>query len=148
MTATQSRSLVFVALICLVSPGCSLESKEEKQARAELVSAGEAAAEGKHDLALRHVNESLSLHPLPNAYGMRAIIHMQQQNIDAAAADVKLGLELDPENTQLMQLDHQLASMKRMAGIQRSMQGPSLSDVYQKAQASDRAARETLKNNQ
>ena len=148
MNAARSRFLIFAALICLLAQGCSFESEEEKQARAELASAGEAVAEENYDVALQHVNESLSLHPLPTAFGIRAIIHMKQRNIDAAAVDVKLGLELDPENAQLIQLDHQLGSMKRMASIQKLMQSPSLSDVYQKVQASERAARETLKNNQ
>lgn len=148
MVVYRLRLLGFVVLIGLLAQGCSLESEEEQQARAELASAGTAAAEENYDVALQHLNTSLNVHPLPSAYGLRALLHMKQRNIEAAAADVKHGLELDPENAQLIQLDHQLASMKRMASIQKLMQSPSLSDVYDKAQASENAAREMLKNNQ
>lgn len=131
-----------------MAQGCSSESKEEKQARVELESAGTAASEEKYDLALEHVNRSLSLYPLPNAYGIRAIIHMKRRNLDAAMADVKRGLELDSENAQLIQLNNQLSRMKSMASLQKSMQSPSLSDVYQEAQALERRTRGTLRNNQ
>ena len=147
MNAARTRYVILAALICLISQGCSFQSEEEKQARAELASAGSAVAEEDFGLAMLHVNKSLSLHALPNAYGLRAILHMKRRDIDAASADIQRGFELDPDNAQLFRLEHQLGNMKRMASIQKLMQSPSLSDVYQKVQESERGARETLRTN-
>ena len=133
----QRRVVSFlIAYGCTLIAGCTyFMSEEEKEAHAELKTAAKAAQDGDWTSAIRHADKSISLHPLPNAYLVRATARMAtERGVDSALADVKAGLALDPNHSDLRRMESNLSSMKRLAEMGKSLQSPTLSDVVEKSQ--------------
>ena len=132
MNLIRGAFLLFITAACLLAQGCSyLMSEEEKQARTEMEAAAKAALAEDWNLAIQHADKSIALHPLPVAYLVRATARMgtqrnvdpAQRNFDPAIADARSGLKLDPDNSDLIRLENQLSSMKRLLDLAKSTPG-------------------------
>lgn len=102
--------------------GCSEQNSAEAdvaaRAKTALSSAGTAMVKGDYQAAMDHLNTSLKLQPSPIAYATRALVYAQQNNFEAAEADLRMGRELDPEHEQLKTISEQIRDMKLLSNSQ------------------------------
>jgi tetratricopeptide (TPR) repeat protein len=115
-------------VICLLLSftGCSSDEVELGDATEHFLAAQEALDKGDQATALNELNLSIELQPDAWAYYQRAQILAEQKQFDAALADCRAGLELDPQHEQLKWLAGELRKPadRRFQGKNANPPGP------------------------
>jgi Tfp pilus assembly protein PilF len=103
---TNARSLLLAAILSL--GGCSGDSTSASKSYDHFVAAAQALEAGDKQAALEELSATIEKSPSDWAYFERARLLLEQGREDEAAADVERGLELAPNNANLMWLAAEL----------------------------------------
>ena len=104
-TATLAVTLGWMVLLVLI--GCK-EKPVLDEAATSFVEAQQAIEDGDTAKAIELLDDSIAKRPDPWTYHMRAKIHAENGDDDLAKSDVTAGLELDPENEDLLFIQKEL----------------------------------------
>lgn len=91
----------------LVCAGCSEESVLDEAAKS-FVAAQEAVEAGDTAKAIEFLDDSIAQRPDVWSYHLRAKLHAENGDDDLARADIEAGLELAPEQDDLLYLQKEL----------------------------------------
>ena len=133
-------SLSLALPACPALTGCSSKKADEARARQLADQAREAlVAKDDRDLALKLLDQSIAAQPLPEAYSLRASVHLLRKEHRAAMDDVNSGLALDPDNERLLKQKSAINRRRSASASSRASSGgstsfptgrPTLGDVY------------------
>jgi tetratricopeptide (TPR) repeat protein len=98
---------IFVVTGLFTTLGCGPQSTLDQAGQA-FVDAQQAIADGDQQRALELLGKSIESRPDPWAYYQRAKLLMESGQDEPARADIAAGLELQPDNNDLLWLQNQL----------------------------------------
>jgi hypothetical protein len=108
MNPSVVRSLVLYLFTLLACAGCG-EGKPNLDDGAQLlIEARKAIQAGDKEAAMQLLDRSIAAKPYTWAYVERARLHGEQDNDEAARADVRAGLELEPGSSELKWIEKEL----------------------------------------
>jgi Tfp pilus assembly protein PilF len=104
----QMSTVRWLCAATLLAAACRESTTGLDKAGQAFVDAQQALAAGDKDRARELLDVSIRTRPDPWAYFQRAQLHAEAGNDDAAQADCREGLRLDPEHSDLLWLEKEL----------------------------------------
>jgi tetratricopeptide (TPR) repeat protein len=118
-------NFVALASLALISIGCGTPAAPMPSSDSLYLEAQQLYSKGQNDQAIEKLDASIDAGPTSWNYFLRARIHVQQGNDQAALADCEEGLKLDPADIKLIWLKGELGK-PQAARFQGALKNPPI----------------------
>ena len=108
MLTNRKPSFLLLAVVVVLAAGCGYSEPKLDEAAMLFVEAKQALGDGDKEKAIELLSTSIDARPDPWALWERAKIYAEKGADDDAKADIKAGLELDPEHADLLWLQNEM----------------------------------------